>query len=389
VLWIAAVGSTLILYWIYDGYGRFLQLIGGVWSGGGRPAVSAVGASLPTESLPTVTVLLTVHNEERVVRRRIENLLACDYPAARFKVLIASDGSTDATNEIVRSFGDSRVRLLESPGLGKTATQNLAMKQIDSELVVFTDADVEFELQWVRRVVRCFQDIRVGAVDGRLYYGRPTTADVQACEGHYWRYEMKLRDLESRLGILAVLSGCCFAMRRALFVEMDPAIGEDCIVPLDIVCGRHLVVHEPTALVYDEFGNDSAVTLRRRIRMTLRNWQGTWTRSQLLNPFRHPGYAFALWSHKILRWLSPVFLLTATLTSAALLVVQPSLASLAMFGPFAGLFLLAGCHWLADGRRRILPGSGTAYSFVLANLAFIIGVWRAVTGQQIRAYRNS
>jgi hypothetical protein len=84
-----------------------------------------------------------------------------------------------------------------------------------------------------------------------------------------------------------------------------------------------------------------------------------------------------------------VFLLTATLTSAALLVVQPSLASLAMFGPFAGLFLLAGCHLLADGRRRILPGSGTAYSFVLANLAFIIGVWRAVTGQQIRAYRNS
>ncbi|MEI7702282.1 MAG: glycosyltransferase, partial [Planctomycetia bacterium] len=108
MLWIAALGSTLILYWIYDGYGRFLQLISGVWSGGGGPAVSEAGASLPT-----VTVLLTVHNEERVVRRRIENLLACDYPADRFEVLIASDGSTDATNEIVRSFGESRVRLLE------------------------------------------------------------------------------------------------------------------------------------------------------------------------------------------------------------------------------------------------------------------------------------
>lgn len=387
MLWFVVTGSTFMLFWIYDGYGRCLQLMCRLQAALRSPQPQPSEPD-PADRVPSITVLLTVHNEAAVIQRRIDNLLACDYPAERLEICIASDGSTDATNSIVRHMQHPQVRLLESPGLGKTATQNLAMQQICSDVVVFTDADVEFEPAWFRRVVQRFQQPEVGAVDGRLFYGRPTTADVQACEGYYWRYEMKLRDLESQLGLLAVLSGCCFAIRRSLFVEMDPSIGEDCIVPLDIVSSRHLVVHEPAALVFDEFGSDSSVTLRRRIRMTLRNWQGTWARSHLLNPFRHPGYAFALWSHKILRWLSPVFLLTATLASALLLVLQPGPVSLLTFVPFATLFLLAGYHWAFGGRGRRVPGSGTAYSFVLANLAFMIGVWRALTGQQIRAYRN-
>jgi len=122
--------------------------------------------------------------------------------------------------------------------------------------------------------------------------------------------------------------------------------------------------------------------------MTLRNWQGTWTRRELLNPFRSPGYALALWSHKLLRWLSPVFLSTATVSSALLLATQPSFITLAAFVPFAMLFALAGLGWFLLHRRFRIPGAGTAYSFVLANAAFLVGVWRAMTGRQIHAYRN-
>jgi cellulose synthase/poly-beta-1,6-N-acetylglucosamine synthase-like glycosyltransferase len=289
----------------------------------------------------------------------------------------------------VNSLSHAGVRLFESPGLGKTGTQNAAIRHIDSDLIVFTDADILFESSWLKTVALRFRDPAVGAVDGRAIYRAPATDAVQASQGFYWNYELKLRHLESELGILAVVAGACFAMRRSLFVTMDPAIGEDCIVPLDVVCQQHRVVHERSAVAWFETEEDSSITLRRRIRMTLRNWQGTWTRSQLLNPFRHPGYAFALWSHKLLRWLSPVFLVTATGSALANAVISQNVASWLLFSPFGLLFGLAGLGRLATQRHWKIPGTGTAYSFVLANVAFLIGLWRAVTGYRIHSYRNA
>lgn len=389
---IITILATLILYWIYDGYGRFLQLMVLLK----RDESQAITALEPkgVESRneyrwPTMTVLLTVHNEETIVRRRIENILQCDYPAGCLTVLIASDGSTDSTNEIVQSFFDRGVRLLESPGLGKTGTQNAAIRSIESDLIAFTDADILFDADWCKQIARRFQNPQVGAVDGRALYEAPTSDALQVSQGFYWTYELKLRLLESQLGILAVVAGACFAIRRNLFVTMDPAIGEDCIVPLDIVTQGFRVVHEPLAISRFDSEEDSSITLRRRIRMTLRNWQGTWTRSHLLNPLRHPGYAFALWSHKLLRWLSPLFLATASCCSMAQLIVAPSLASALIFAPFGGLFALAGIGWISARRHLRVPGTGAAYSFLLANVAFLIGIWRAVTGHRIHSYRNA
>lgn len=384
--------ATLILYWIYDGYGRFLQLMVLLK----RYESQAITASAPKgvehkteDRWPTMTVLLTVHNEETIIRRRIENILQCDYPASCLSVLIASDGSTDSTNDIVRSCFDRGVRLFESPGLGKTGTQNAAIRSIESDLIAFTDADILFDADWCKQIARRFQNPQVGAVDGRALYEAPTSDALQASQGFYWTYELKLRLLESQLGILAVVAGACFAIRRNLFVTMDPAIGEDCIVPLDIVTQGFRVVHEPLAISRFDSEEDSSITLRRRIRMTLRNWQGTWTRSHLLNPLRHPGYAFALWSHKLLRWLSPLFLATASCCSMAQFIAAPSLASALIFAPFGGLFALAGIGWISARRHLQVPGTGAAYSFLLANVAFLIGIWRAVTGHRIHSYRNA
>ena len=389
---IITILATLILYWIYDGYGRFLQLMVLLKRDESQviTALEPKGVEHKHEDRwPTMTVLLTVHNEETIICRRIENILQCDYPAGCLTVLIASDGSTDSTNEIVRSFSDRGVRLLESPGLGKTGTQNAAIRSIESDLIAFTDADILFDADWCKQIARRFQNPQVGAVDGRAFYEAPTSDALQASQGFYWNYELKLRLLESHLGILAVVAGACFAIRRNLFVTMDPAIGEDCIVPLDIVTQGFRVVHEPLEISRFDSEEDSSITLRRRIRMTLRNWQGTWTRSHLLNPLRHPGYAFALWSHKLLRWLSPLFLATASCCSMAQLIVAPSLASALIFAPFGGLFALAGIGWISARRHLQVPGTGAAYSFLLANVAFLIGIWRAVTGHRIHSYRNA
>jgi cellulose synthase/poly-beta-1,6-N-acetylglucosamine synthase-like glycosyltransferase len=384
VLLCLSAASVLMLFWIYDGYGRCLRLLCLLQH---RSAAGDIGA-VEDSALPSVTVLLTVHNEQAAVRSRIENVLACDYPKDRLTLLVASDGSTDETAAIVREMAkrDARVQLLESPGLGKTGTQNLAITRIDSEIIVFTDADAEFRPDWLRRVAPRFLDPTVGAVDGRLTRQVAASGSIQASEGRYWIYEMQLRRLESQLGILAVVSGAAFALRRAAFVPMDSAIGEDCVVPLDVVSQGLRVEHLPEAAAFEGLPEDLTVTLRRRVRMTLRNWQGTWSRPALLNPLRHPGYAFALWSHKLLRWLSPVFMIIAFASAALRSAISPGVLSFALLTPWLTLFLLAGIHVVSRG-KRIVPGAGFAWSFLLVNCAFLLGVAQAVRGQRIRRYR--
>lgn len=382
MLWVIFLIACLALYWIYDGYGRFLQCAVFVQRLFRRRAPSD-SSELP--SLPTLTVLLTVHNEEDVVAARIENLLQCRYPEDRCVIMVASDGSTDRTNEIVESFEDSRVRLFHGTGQGKTSTQNAAIEHIDSDVIVFTDADVVFNTEYLEETAAGFQNPQVGAVAGRLLCSGDPTDPSDVSQGYYWDYELKLRSLESQLGWLAVVAGACFAIRRELLLPMDPAIGDDCIVPLDVVAQGFRVIHAENARCVDRFESGTGVTIRRRIRMTLRNWQGTWSRPRLLNPFRHPCYALALWSHKLLRWMSPVFLIVATTTAICLVATQPNLLTTAAVLPFAALFMMGALG--AIGRR--VPGSGVAFTFLIANYAFLVGVVRAMVGKQVFSYRNT
>lgn len=167
---------------------------------------------------------------------------------------------------------------------------------------------------------------------------------------------------------------------------MDAAYGEDCVVPLDVVLQGFRMVHAEDAFAYDKMDSSPAGEFQTRVRMTLRNWQGTWSRSELLNPLRHPGYAFALWSHKILRWLSPVFLICATI-SVLLLAINGS--------PFfivvgAGLLVFYGSGligWVAERKGIRLPLLSTIFSFLLANLGFLGGLWKALKGRRVTAYR--
>lgn len=394
--WIALAVSTAALYWIYDGYARFLSCCLLVRRSLARLSLARLSTrqesppadQAPADWWPEMTVLLTVHNEAAVVEARVRNLLSCDYPADKLHVLVASDGSTDATAEIVRSISDERITVMETPGLGKTGTQNEALKRINSDVVVFTDADIVFDADYLKASAARFRDPRVGAVDGRLLYTTPAADSTIATQGFYWKYELRVRHLESQLGWLAVVAGASFSVRRELLQPMDPSIGEDCIVPLDVVQQGALVVHEPLSKAYNEFEEGAGLTLRRRIRQTLRNWQGTWSRPALLNPLRHPWYALALWSHKLLRWLSPVFLLVALFSSCWVLITSPGLISAAAAGPYLGLFAMAGLGWLATVSGRRIPFTGIAFSFLLANTAFLVGIVRATLGRRIHAYRN-
>jgi len=176
------------------------------------------------------------------------------------------------------------------------------------------------------------------------------------------------------------------AARRELLKPMDTTIGEDCIVPLDVALQGKRVVHSDAALAIDRFESDPERELRTRIRMTLRNWQGTWSRPALLNPLRFPGYAAALWSHKLLRWLSPYLIATATLCLYLLRNESPlyrMLGVLALLG-----YLGAGIGWLAGQRGLRIPVAAQLYGFVLANVGFAAGVYKALSGERVTQYRS-
>ncbi|MFI5030731.1 MAG: glycosyltransferase, partial [Reyranellales bacterium] len=371
--------SAAVLGYIYYGYGVLL--------GGLKALGVGVPLALRTGGTPSVTVLVTAHNEEATIAGRIADLLAQDYPHDKLEILIATDGTTDRTHAFVEGFmaRGEPVRLL--PGkerLGKSGTQNVAIPQAHGEIVVLTDAATRFERTFVTEIVKPFGDPRVGCVTGQLQLVERPGA-VARGQGYYWRYEMKLRGLESDLGLLAVTSGQAMALRRDLFQSIPPHVGDDCIIPLDIAQAGWRVVHWPQAVAYDMFEHDLGRELRSRIRMTMRNLSGTWLRPRLLDPLRSPGYALALWSHKILRWLGAVFLLILMVSGAGL-AFAPGLRVVSL--AVVGLCLLAPVGWYSHRRGWGWGPAETVFSFFLANLAFLVGTARAVAGRRIVAYRS-
>jgi len=402
VIQVVLVGLVVLfaglLVHVYAGYLRCLRLLDRLAA---RRRAAAPGAppepvTHATTPLPHVTVLVGVHNEAHQIIDRIANVLDQAYPADRLEVVIASDGSTDGIEQLVElRFGGSTPRPVHvvhaAERAGKSAMQNRAIATVTSNVVVFTDADTRFAPGFLTAIVAPFVDDAVGAVQAELLFagpaadGPPSTAG--ASQGRYWQTELEIRSREATLGVLAVSSGACIAVRRELWVPLDPAIGEDCMIPLDVVMQGRKVAYAVDAVAHDCADEDLGEVVRTRARMTLRNWQGTWSRPALLNPLRHPGYAFALWSHKVLRWLSPIWLLGLAVSSVALAILghHPLTAA-----PAVGVLVFAvaaAAGGLAERRRRRLPICSSLYAFVLANTGFFLGLVYALRGTRITSYR--
>jgi cellulose synthase/poly-beta-1,6-N-acetylglucosamine synthase-like glycosyltransferase len=336
---------------------------------------------------PSITILLTVHNEEKLISKRLDNLLSQDYPVGLFEVLVASDGSTDKTNKITGSFivRDKRIRLYVTSGGGKSATQNSAVPLAKNDVIVLTDADTLFETDTVKQIAKNFADKRVGCVSGRLELNR-VPGSVAENQGSYWKFEMALRRMESQIGVMHTATGQVMAFRKDLFRHFDPKYGDDCIIPLDILEQGYRVVHDDEAIAYDSFPSSVKGELRARTRMTLRNITCTLSKYRLLNPFRHPGLCWAIISHKILRWLTPFFMLAA-LVSNVFLVSEGTFYLTT--GVAQALFYLLGLVGLVGQVFKIrIPLASQIFSFLLANTGFLLGVLQAAAGRHVTAYRN-
>lgn len=372
-----ALFGLLMLGYIYGGYLIVLKLFARVGSNH--------CLELALDSFrPTVTVLVTVFNEQEKIRDRIHNIQSCDYHPGSIEILVASDGSTDGTDDLVTQLAteDPRIRLFRPVRRkGKTDTQNQAIATAVGEIIVFTDANTRFDPAFLRQITRNFANPGVGGVDGRLFFMIDNNDGVSKSQGFYWRQELMLRRLESCLGILAVASGACMAIRRSLFRNMQMTVGEDCQVPLDLIDQGYSVVHDDNALAYDSMEQQMGKEFRTRVRMTVRNWQGTWSYPQLLNPLCSPKIAFSLWSHKVLRWLSPLFLI-CWLIGSALMFVEGVHA-----GAFAYLAIIFVFLAMLGFTGVSFPGASLVSSFCLANCGFAVGLLKVIAGSKISSYR--
>lgn len=336
------------------------------------------------EFLPTVTVLITVHNEEKVIRSRIENCRQQDYPEGKLDIIVASDHSTDQTEAIVRSFG-TPVRLISATsGRGKSLTQNDALAHARGEIVVFSDADTTFPPDFLRRIMTPFADPGVGCVTGKVLWKNSSESSATRAGDSYWRFEHYLWRLESALGMAFTGSGQCLAFRRELFKPIEAYYGDDTVLPLDILLQKRRVHFEESAIVYDEYFAQPKAELRSRVRMSLRGLTGTLSRTRLFNPFEYGVLGGIILAHKILRYATPYLMLLLVIANLTLLRSPFYL----LFAAAQTLFYVCSLvGFVLEGFSIHVPIVSTAYSFATANLGVLLGVTRGVLGFRIFAYR--
>jgi cellulose synthase/poly-beta-1,6-N-acetylglucosamine synthase-like glycosyltransferase len=251
--------------------------------------------------LPRVTVTVAAHDEEAVIERRLENLLALDYPRELFEIVVASDASTDRTDELVEAVaaGEPRVRLLRCPRGGKVAAQNLAVRGSEAEIVAFSDANATWASDALRLLVRSFADPDVAYVCGRLVL---TDAAGTNREGVYWRFETWLREQESALGSVTGGNGAIYALRRSDYVEVDPRFGHDLSLPYVMVQRGRRAVYDREAVALERPTPGIGTEYRRKVRMFEHCWLIV-ARGRMLRRLP-PLYLAEILSHRHLRYAS-------------------------------------------------------------------------------------
>lgn len=320
---------------------------------------------------PSLSILIPAHNEEKVIRAKLLNLLAQNYPMEKLEILVGNDGSSDATAEIVSEFIDFGVQLVnaEQPR-GKSSIQNALVERAHGEILIFTDADCAFPTNGLRRIVQHFTDPEVGLVTGCATFVNQGETPTVESEGLYWKYERWLRNQESDRGLLAMASGSLFALRREFWRRLDPDVGDDFALPLQVAKAGFRNVLETrfsTATVLTQNQPDSM--FRMKMRIISKDLRGLLRNRACLNPFRVGPVAIALWSHKLLRWAIPYFLIGLLVSNFFLMAEKFYVLT---YVAQLSFYTLSALGLVFNEKRTGFPLSA-ASSFCVVNLAALFG----------------
>ncbi|HEY1566595.1 MAG TPA: glycosyltransferase family 2 protein [Solirubrobacteraceae bacterium] len=361
--------STGLLVYTHAGYPAALAILDRVRGpravGGSGDAERASGgrATAADAALPGVSVIVAAYAEEAVIAERVANLRALDYPPGRLEVIVACDGSPDATAQRAREAGADLV--LELARGGKVRAQDAAVRRARYEITAFSDANVSWAPDALRRLVEPFADPEVGYVCGQVRFVNDAGTNQ---EGLYWRYEMAVRALESRLASVTGGNGAIYATRRDSYIVVDPIMGHDLSFPFNMVKRGWRAVYAPGAKATEKMVPSIEGEFRRKRRMMSHGWP-ILVRGGMLSPRGYdPGYAAMIVSHRVLRYLSP-FLHLAALAAAVALIGQGWVYVAATIAQ-AGLLAAALAARAVPARPLLV-----ARYYVLTTASLAAGLW--------------
>ncbi len=349
------------------------------------PRRNSQGVDTLVDARPIVSLIVTAHNEEARIREKLENTLAIAYPGELLEIIIASDCSTDKTDEIVASYSQRGVRLVRADERkGKEYAQLCAIREAKGDILVFSDVATQIEPDALNKLVRHFNDPSVGAVSSE---DRFVSQDgTIAGEGAYVKYEMWLRRLESQRAGLVGLSGSFFAARKEICDEWDIASPSDFNTALNCAKRGLVAISVPDVVgIYSDV-KSPALEYRRKLRTIIRGMTAISRHLEVLNPLKMGLFSFQVWSHKILRWAVPWFMALLLFTSA-LLSAQHWLYAAVLVAQLGFYALVVVGYLSQDLRSHTLIK--IPYFFVQVNLAIASATVMFLRGERMTTWTPS
>jgi len=355
IFWI----SLFIVFYAYFGYPIVLALIGKLVR---KPVKRPHG-----DYTPKISVLIPVYNEENVIREKVENTLKLNYPTSEIEVLFISDGSDDRTNEIIDSYQSDFIRLIPlNERKGKANALNVGLKESKNDIIIFSDASILLDKNSIKEIVQPFYDAAIGCVTGEDHI------KDSGGEGAYGRYELWLRNLESKVHSIVGASGSFYAQRKHLCEQFGGGLAPDFLSVLNTVEKGYRAVAEPRAFGFMTSVQSTADEFNRKIRTLIRGISVLFYKKSLLNITHYGTFSFCLISHKLIRWLVPFFLISLYISNIYAATTIFYSVFLILQSVFYFLAILA--YFNVAGLGEILFGKIALY-FTMVNVSIFIA-WK-------------
>ena len=363
------ISSILLTLYAYFGYPVSLMVIKLI-----RPKV------VKKDVIPfNVTLIITVHNEKNRIEEKLINTLSIEYPRDKIEIIVASDGSTDGTNDIVMNYKKYGIELLAIPNRrGKEYAQKEAVKIANGEILVFSDVATKLSLESLVKIVSNFADNNVGAVSGEDRLIRKE--NVASGESLYLRYEMWLRRLESGVNSLVGMSGSFFAVRKEVCKDFSEDMQSDFRTVLNCIKMNLRAVTDSQSIGYYEDVSGKMHEFERKVRTVLRGLTVFFNNREFLNIVKYGLFSYQYFCHKLLRWLVPLFLLVAFLSNLILSVNSIIYLILLMCQL---IFYSIGTIGFLKNKRGISIIEKVPTYFITVNLAITIAWYKYLVGERI------
>jgi len=373
--------SLFIVFYTFAGYGIFLYFLIRIKR---YFKERTIVRYTDYDTFPACTLVVAAYNEEIFIQEKIENCLKLKYPEGKLKLLFVTDGSSDKTPEIISRY--PQIQLLHQPErAGKIAAVHRAMTYVDTEIVVFTDANTFLNADALISICRHYKDTTVGAVAGEKRVQVNENADASAAgEGFYWKYESALKKWDSELYSVVGAAGELFSVRRALYQDVPAdTILDDFMISMLIAEKGYRIVYEPEAYAIETASENVSEELKRKIRIAAGGIQSILRLKSLFNPFKNPVLSFQYISHRVLRWTVTPFLLILVFILNALLASESGATFYQLI--FAGqilFYLLAILGLIMEKRQIRIKVLFIPYYFCVMNYAVLMGIIRYFTKKQ-------